>query len=109
AGASAPRVTESGRPYHGKGALHAKVSAWLAANPEQEVTAGQVGRAIDGSPGAVTLIFDKLVQAGAAQLVCDKPKKVRWAGPAAPSTAAPTPAKGARGKTRAGKPARKNS
>lgn len=78
AGTSTPRVTKSGKPVRAKGELYDEVAAYLAAHPDQAPTAGQVGRAINASPGAVTLVFNKLVIAELAVLACEEPKTVRW-------------------------------
>ncbi|MEY9861367.1 putative transcriptional regulator [Catenulispora sp. GAS73] len=71
----------------GKGALRALVEAHLRAHPEQDFTAGQIGKALTRSSGAVANALDKLVGEGIAEQTSTSPRKFRLA-PNTPAAAA---------------------
>ncbi len=61
----------------GKGELRALVAEYLAAHPDGEFTASQVGKALEKSSGAVANVFDVLVKTGDAEMTCEKPRRFR--------------------------------
>ena len=64
------------------GELAAIVSALLAAHPDIEYTPAMLSHMLGGrSSGAIHNVLVKMVQAGAAVLTCDKPRRYRHATP----------------------------
>jgi DNA-binding MarR family transcriptional regulator len=75
--------TATGRPRSRPGELRATVAAHLAANPGAEFSPHELGRALGRSAGAVSNALDRLVEAGEAVLVCERPRRFTVAEPAA--------------------------
>ena len=67
--------TASGRPRSRQGEMRAKVAAHLAAYPGAEFTPHEIGKALGHSAGAVSNALDRLVEAGHAALVCERPRR----------------------------------
>ncbi|GAA2456127.1 hypothetical protein GCM10010191_89310 [Actinomadura vinacea] len=76
------RAAANGRPRNASGIarslpgeMRAKVAAHLAAYPGAEFTPHEVGKALGHSAGAVSNALDRLVEAGRAELVCERPRR----------------------------------
>ncbi|GLZ15890.1 hypothetical protein Acsp04_61250 [Actinomadura sp. NBRC 104425] len=67
--------TASGRPRSRQGEMRAKVAAHLAAHPGAEFTPHELGKVLGHSAGAVSNALDRLVEAGEAALVCERPRR----------------------------------
>lgn len=87
--ARGPVRTASGQARSQPGAMRAKVAAHLSAHAGSEFTPHEVAKVIGHSAGAVSNALDRLVEAGAAELVCERPRRFTTArpAPAAPSAA----------------------
>lgn len=65
----------SGQPRSLPGQMRAKIAAHLAAYPGLQFTPHEVGKALGHSAGAVSNALDRLVEAGEAELVCERPRR----------------------------------
>lgn len=74
--------TGSGRPRSAPGEMRAKVAAHLTAHPGTEFTPHEIAKVIGHSAGAVSNALDRLVEAGEAELVCDRPRRFTAVRPA---------------------------
>ena len=71
-------TTPGGRARLAAGELAAMVAAVLAAHPDIEYTPAMLSHMLGGrSSGAIHNVLVKMVQAGAAVRVCDRPKRYR--------------------------------
>ncbi|WP_395111309.1 MarR family transcriptional regulator [Actinomadura sp. SCN-SB] len=69
--------TSSGRPRSLPGEMRAQVAAHLAAHPGAEFTPHEIGKVLVRSAGAVSNALDRLVEAGHAALVCERPRRFK--------------------------------
>lgn len=65
----------SGRPRSLPGEMRAKVAAHLSTHLGSQFTPHEVGKALGHSAGAVSNALDRLVEAGEAELVCERPRR----------------------------------
>jgi hypothetical protein len=79
--AAAGRANPATRP----GGLRDLVDAHLQAHPGKDFTAGQIGKVLDRSAGAISNALDRLTTMKRAELTCEAPRRYQ----AAPASAAP--------------------
>lgn len=65
----------SGRPRSAPGEMRAKVAAHLTTHPGSQFTPHEVSKVLGHSAGAVSNALDRLVEAGEAELVCERPRR----------------------------------
>ncbi|WP_329521841.1 hypothetical protein [Spirillospora sp. NBC_01491] len=75
--------TASGQARSQPGEMRAKVAAHLTAYPGTEFTPHEIGKVIGHSAGAVSNALDRLTESGAAELVCDRPRRFTTVSPTA--------------------------
>lgn len=84
------RTAAHGRPRNASGEarsqpgeMRAKVAAHLTAYPGSEFTPHEIAKVIGHSAGAVSNALDRLTESGAAELVCERPRRFTAARPTA--------------------------
>ncbi|TYB40797.1 MarR family transcriptional regulator [Actinomadura chibensis] len=65
----------SGAPRSAPGEMRAKVAAHLTGHPGAAFTPHEIAKVIGHSAGAVSNALDRLAEDGAAELVCERPRR----------------------------------